>query len=424
MNSLVGVLFHFRREDVAAMCDVEQMFHCFYVDPKHRVFLHFLWFKDNIPSQPIIEYRMTVHLFGNGPSPAVATYGLRRTVKDGEECEPGVREFVKRNFYVDDNLVSWPTATETIKLVRDTQTALATANLRLHKVVSNSVVVMEAFPMEDLAKDIHSLDLRHDELPAQCSLRVFWDLHRDVFMYRVLLPDRPFTWRGVLALVNSIYDPLGLAAPVLLEGRLLLQELVAMGRKTTVAEPLGWDDPLPEQLANRWRCWRDTLPDLEKASAQRCYHPKEFGPVTRAEIHAFSDASQRATGAAVYLRLFNVRNEIAISLLFGQTRVAPNNPVSIPWLELCGAVLAVRAVDKVVKELDVAVAEVVFYTDSKVVLGYIRNDSRRFYVYVANQVEIIRKTSTPDQWRYIEGYKNPADTATRGLQAKDLAESD
>ena len=127
------------------------------------------------------------------PAPQSQQYGLRRTVEDSEECEPGVREFVKRNFYVDDGFVSRSTATETIKLVRDTQTVLATVNLRLHKVVSNSVAVMEAFPTEDLAKDIRSLDLRHEELPAQRSLGVFWDLHRDVFTYRVLLPDRPFT---------------------------------------------------------------------------------------------------------------------------------------------------------------------------------------------------------------------------------------
>ncbi|KAL9976365.1 hypothetical protein ACROYT_G013660 [Oculina patagonica] len=98
--------------------------------------------------------------------------------------------------------------------------------------------------------------------------------------------------------------------------------------------------------------------------------------------------------------------------------------MSIPRLELCGAVLAAQAVDKVAKELDMAVSEVVFYTDSKVVLGYIRNESRRFYVYIANRVEIIRKISTPDQWRYVESSNNPANLATRSLQAKDLTESD
>lgn len=89
---------------------------------------------------------MTVHLFGNGPSPAVATYG--RTVKDGEELDPAVKEFVKRNFCLDDGLVSRPTAIETIKLMRDTQATLATANLRLHKVVLNAVPVMQAFPQK------------------------------------------------------------------------------------------------------------------------------------------------------------------------------------------------------------------------------------------------------------------------------------
>ena len=69
---------------------------------------------------------MNVHLFGNGPSPAVATFGLRKTAADGEE-EFGeeAAEFVHRNFYVDDGLVSKPTAKETIKLVRATQAALA-----------------------------------------------------------------------------------------------------------------------------------------------------------------------------------------------------------------------------------------------------------------------------------------------------------
>ena len=42
MNSLVGVLMRFRKENVAVMCDVEQMFHSFHVNPEHRDFLRFL----------------------------------------------------------------------------------------------------------------------------------------------------------------------------------------------------------------------------------------------------------------------------------------------------------------------------------------------------------------------------------------------
>ena len=236
MNTLLGVLLRFRRERVGVMCDVEQMFHSFYVDPKDRDFLSFLWFKNNDPSLEIVEYRMLVHLFGNGPSPAIATYGLRRAADDGEENHgEEVKEFIHRNFYVDDGLASGRTVDEVIRLVRGAQAALADANLRLHKIVSNSVEVMEAIPADDRGKDVRDLDLRHDTLPAQRSLGVYWDLESDSFTFRISMKDKPFTRRGVLSNVNSIYDPLGLAAPVTLEGRKILQQLVAMGKKTLSA---------------------------------------------------------------------------------------------------------------------------------------------------------------------------------------------
>ena len=85
--------------------------------------------------------------------------------------------------------------------------------------------------------------------------------------------------------------------------------------------------------------------------------------------------------------------------------------------------LAVQAVDRITKEIDIAISDTVFYTDSKVVLGYICNESRRFYIYVANRVQAIRKISFPDQWRYVESSNNPADLATRGLHPKDLTKS-
>ena len=155
MNSLLGVLLRFRREEVAVMCDVEHMFHSFHVNPEHRNVLRFLWFKDNDTTKEITEFHMTVHLFGNGPSPAVATYGLRQTADDGEEqYGSAARDFVHKDFYVDDGLTSRPTEDETIELVKKTQGMLATANIRLHKVVSNSILVMEALPVEDRAKDI------------------------------------------------------------------------------------------------------------------------------------------------------------------------------------------------------------------------------------------------------------------------------
>lgn len=106
-NTLIGVLIRFRREQTAVTANVEQMFYGFKVKEDHRHFLRFLWYKDNNPDKEIIDYWMTVHVFGNSPSPAVATYGMRKAAEHGEtEHGTDAKSFVFRNFYVDDGLAS------------------------------------------------------------------------------------------------------------------------------------------------------------------------------------------------------------------------------------------------------------------------------------------------------------------------------
>ena len=79
--------------------------------------------------------------------------------------------------------------------------------------------------------------------------------------------------------------------------------------------------------------------------------------------------------------------------------------------------------DRITKEVDIVILDTVFYTDSKVVMGYVCNEGRRLRIYVANRIQTVRKISSPDQWRYVEGSNNPADLAPHGLNQKDLAES-
>lgn len=75
----------------------------------------------------------------------------------------------------------------------------------------------------------------------------------------------------------------------------------------------------------------------------RCYYRKEFGPVTRSEVHAFSDASEEASGVAVYLTKVSETGQVRINLAFSQAKVAPIRVTNIPRLELCGAVLSTKA---------------------------------------------------------------------------------
>ena len=417
-NNLLGILIRFRRFHVAVACDIEQMFHSFYVNTEHRDLLRFFWFEDNDPSKPVIEYHMTVHLFGNTSSPAVAMYGLQKTAIE-EEKNFGVeaREFVSDNFYVDDGLTSCPTPEEATNLIRNTRSMLATANLRVHKIASNSLPLMNTIPSQDRAEDLKNLDLQQDPIPIQRTIGVSWNLKTDCFTFVITLPEKPFTRRGVLSIVNSIYDPLGFTVPVTIRGRILLRDLMKSGTTKNNAT-IGWDDPFPETHLKSWQKWQESLKELEKVSIPRCYIPNYFGDLLKAEIHAFSDASCLAIGAVVYLKLVDRNGNMNVHLVFAQGKLAPKKPTTIPRLELCAAVLAAKAVQWFVRELKLRITLVNYYSDSKVTLGYIQNENLRFYIYVANRVQIIRSCSNPTQWRYVDTASNPADMVTRGTTGR------
>ena len=99
----------------------------------------------------------------------------------------------------------------------------------------------------------------------------------------------------------------------------------------------------------------------------------------------------------------------------GKSRVTPLKTVTIPRLELTAATLAVKVDKQIRDELDLPVFRVIFWTDSTIVLRYIRNKSKRFQTFVANRPQIIHDASSPHQWRHVPTKLNPADLASRGL---------
>ncbi|XP_075539206.1 uncharacterized protein LOC142573874 [Dermacentor variabilis] len=412
-NNLVGILIRFRQEPFAVTADVQQMFYSFMVREDHQNYLRFLWFKGNDISREIVECRMKVHVFGNSPSPAVATYGLRRTAQQaaprfGEDA----RKFVERDFYVDDALKSLPSEEDAISLLQRAQKMLATANIRLHKIALNRQNVLNAFPREDHARGLKNLDFGTDASLTQRSLGLLWDIGDDSFVFRAPRQDRPYTRRGVLSTVNSLYDPLGFMAPITVQGKYLLRDLVTKG--------YNWDTPLSDEKKQRWDEWENSLQELQHLHVQRTYAPVSTLEAERRDIHVFSDASTRAVAAVAYLRVTDKQGNRHAGFVMGKAKLAPQPEHTIPRLELCAAVLAVEMTDSILRELDFQPNSVTFYTDSKVVFGYIYNETRRFYVYVANRVQQIRSSTQPEQWKYVHTDENPADHATRAIPAAHL----
>ena len=413
-NSLVGVLTRFRQEPVAFMADIEAMFYQVFVPEKQRDFLRFLWWPNGDLTAPLEEYRMTVHPFGAVSSPSCSNYALQKTANDNEEeYGSAVASTLRRNFYVDDCLRSVSTEVKTKEQIEGLRQVCAKGGFRLTKFICNRRSVLESIPEEERSKDVKTLDLNYDDLPIERALGVQWCVESDTFRFRITIKDKPLTRRGILSMVSSIYDPLGFAAPFALKAKKLLQDLFK-------DEKLGWDDELPESYRNRWENWRSELPMLERILVPRCVKPIDFGEVKSRQVHVFSDASSVGYGSVAYLRLCDNEGRIHCSFLMGKARLAPIKAVTIPRLELTAATVSVRLGEIVKKELDESFDIVQYHTDSVTVLRYISNDQKRFQVFVANRVQTIRNLSDPSQWKYVDTKDNPADDASRGLDAKAL----
>lgn len=421
-NRLRGVLTRFREGELGFMADVEAMFHSFYVNPEQRDYLRFYWFKNNDPNDELVQFRARVHIFGNRPSPAIATFALRHAMSQSESSTMEARSFVQRNFYVDDGLGCANTPEEAVAVLGEVKSALSTFGIRLHKIVSSSRRVVESFPTSERAEELSEIDFESSSMHR--TLGVSWSVLDDSFVIKTDVPNRPFTKRGVLATVNSVFDPLGMVSPIVLGGRILQRQIIAGGvGGDPELRACEWDDPLPDKYLASWRSWTNGLESLEVLSISRGFRPLGFGPVLHQELHVFSDASSSAIGYVMYLRSVGFNDKVHVAFFQGDSKIAPKGATSIPRLELCAAMLAAQAAKEAIEELMADVSKVTFYCDSLVVLGYLSNEERRFKRYVARRVQITLTSAPLKDWQYISTDKNPADIASRVHTSGGLASS-
>ncbi|GFX16936.1 integrase catalytic domain-containing protein [Trichonephila clavipes] len=213
----------------------------------------------------------------------------------------------------------------------------------------------------------------------------------------------------VLSTIARIFDPLGLLGPIITWAKIFMQRLWLL--------ELGWSDELPFKEQKEWRRFIDSLKAVNNISIDRCIviHTAES-----IELHAFSDASEKAYGSSIYLKSISALGEVKVCLVTSKSRVSLLKQISIPRLELCGAVLAAKLMKKVKEALNLQITAVHFWSDSTIVISWIHRESRELKTFVANRVSKIHQLSSRDQWHHIASEQNPADVLSRGLLPEEL----
>ncbi|GFW89662.1 integrase catalytic domain-containing protein [Trichonephila clavipes] len=144
----------------------------------------------------------------------------------------------------------------------------------------------------------------------------------------------------------------------------------------------------------------------------------------RIEIHGFSDASERAYAAVVYIKCFNESGQSQTRLLCSKSRVAPLKTLTIPRLELSAALLLSRLVKKVVPILQLPIHKIWMWTDSTIALAWIKTKPHKLKTFVSNRVAEIQALSKDYHWKHVSSKNNPADLISRGCNVDELLKNE
>ena len=402
LPDLVEVLLRFRRWRFAVCADIRKAFLMIGLCEPDRDVHRFLWRKGG----SLRTMRFTRVTFGVKSSPFLLAATLRHHLKSFPSS-PAVAE-LEENMYVDDLLTGADNEEDALALFRDAREVLSPAGMDLAKLSSNSRVVL------DKASSLSGLD--GDE--CHKVLGVDWKPSEDVFSFSgVAVPDSiNVTKRVMLSFIARMFDPIGFFSAYIMTVKLLFQETWRLG--------LEWDDVVPQEIGKRFLRWVAGLEELKEVTVPRSYCAGGWCDVSRVEIHAFGDASEVGYGAAVYLRLTLTDGSVVTPLVMSRGRVAPVKRVSLPRLELLGSLLAARLVCFVRRALKLPLeTEYRCWTDSMIVLGWIRGDPSRWKQFVRNRVVEIQELTDPGLWSHCPGRDNPADLITRGVYAEELTSS-
>jgi hypothetical protein len=414
-KDIVEIMMRFREKPIALVGDIKEMFNQVVLAPADRRYHRLLW-RDLDTLRPIETYEAVRLVFGDRASPFLAQYVLQQQARDAQTTFPLASDVVLNSIYMDDVLDSFETE-EVAKQVReDLQKVLKPAGYIIRRWCSNSLKVLEGVPEEDRALGIK---IEESALPSLKTLGVWWDASKDEFTFKAPKTTEDTlinTKRRLLSRIATTFDPFQFLAPLVVRGKMVLQEAWLLG--------LDWDEAFPPDLQKATNEWIEQMKLVGNLTIPRCYRNQSVEQIHEIAVHTFVDASKLAYAAVSYLRFVFKDGSIHVKFIIAKARVTPLRAVSIPRLELMSAVLGVRLGLIIAEVLKIPLQQHHFWTDSTDVVHWIRGQSKKYKPFVANRVSEIHEKTSPSQWKHVAGKKNPADDATRGLNVSQMSSDD
>ncbi|XP_055686819.1 uncharacterized protein LOC129792077 [Lutzomyia longipalpis] len=407
-DDLLPILLRFRQYLIAIKADIRKMFRQIGVHEKDQVMIKIFWRES--PDQPLITYLLTTVTYGTACASYLSTRCMQQLVQEEGDNYPLAKQPATSDFYVDDFMSGQDSVADATELCAQIHSLMKQGGFELTKWVSNNPEVIQQFPPEEHELE-PCLGLSPDDTVKALGLK--WNTKLDTFAFDAIPYTDKLTKRTMLSEISKIYDPLGLLTPITITAKIMMQALWL--------NKVDWDTDIEDsEILKQWAELQQSYKDMHMISIPR--RITSHAPPYTAELIAFSDASTKAYAACIYVRTVSTDGEVCCRLLCAKSRVAPIKPLSIPRLELCGALMATQLIRLATSSLTIRIDSIKAFTDSTVVLHWLAaEDPRKWKTFVANRVADIQSTLPREHWDYVPSEHNPADVASRGTTARELS---
>ncbi|XP_057339388.1 uncharacterized protein LOC130676895 [Microplitis mediator] len=370
-SDIFDVLLYIRQHKYIFITDIVKMFRQIKVQEDDWDLQRILWLDQD---STVRAYQLTTVTYGRRSAPYLACRVLKQLVADEDANYPLAVDTILEGRYVDDISGGAETLEQLMNIATRLNDMCLSACLPLDKWKSNHPQFSPPSTSTQQMQPVYTFE----DLTSKI-LGITWHPHEDIFSFQGNISFRPaITKRSILSEVAQLFDPVGLISPVIIRAKILMQQLWL--------ERIGWDDSLTPEIIHEWDKFREDLNTLSTIKIPRSLHLHTQADSIK--LHGFSDASQLAMAAAVYLRATYSDNSSVVPLVCSKTKVAPFKRLTIPRLELSAAALLANLVKHTQKTLNLS--------------------------------DVL---ATPNaHWRFTSWKLNLADCASRGSSASQLFE--
>jgi hypothetical protein len=408
-QDLLEILIRFRTHQYVLNADITKMYRQIKISEHDKDYQRIIW-RDN-PNQPLQIFRLTTVTYGTASAPFLAVRCLQQLAHENKNDYPSASNVILNDFYIDD-LLTGSDSKEKLLTIRDQLIKiLNSGGFELSKWTSNEATCL---PHSNNRNVNNGSVVQLDKGSETKTLGLYWNFSEDQLKYNISpmsIPNKT-TKRNILSTICQIFDPLGLISPVIVSAKVLLQTLWTRN--------LDWDQAVPSDIKSRWL---EIINGFNTVSGIQIPRKVIIKNSTKIELHGFSDASERAYGAAIYLKTIDKSGHVQVQLLIAKSRVAPLKSLTIPRLELLAACLLAQLANKVIGTLNTEITQQFYWTDSTIVLAWLAREPIHWQTFVAHRVADIQSKTSINNWYHVDSADNPADILSRGASPSQLRDN-